>query len=266
MRVIGWMRWAAALAPLWLSGACTLFVGEHEARVAQGQPVQTGKAPYDDFFAEVLEVKDLASSAPDKQQAVRKPLSDAMGLGESATSEDTVAEATKRAKELEEKGLLLHLQLTPDARVVRVQKKKGALDEDSEKLLKAVEAATKKALVAVDELGTVHERALKLEKTRADLFAQSEQDFDDQAPIKRSVVQQELTASRDVLAEAEQQSGLHAGLAAKFIVDLARALETGAGMEKAPAPPPPAPAPQPPRPAWSPGPAKPKPPPADFDP
>jgi translation initiation factor IF-3 len=250
------------------ASGCAFFVGAHEARVAQGQPVQTGQAAYDDFFAEVLEVREEASRAPDKHAGVNKPLADAMGLEESASPEDTVAEAAKRASELEKVGLLLHLELTPDARVVHVQKKKGALDEQSQKLLKAVEASAKKALAAVDELGTVRARAAKLEKTRVELISQSAADFDEEAPIARSAVQQELDASKGVIADAEAESGRQAGLAAKFIVDLARAIETGAGSSKpySPPPPPPAAPPPAPKPAWRPQPVKPKPPPADFDP
>lgn len=264
--------WAASLAlPLGLGAAstgCAYFIGEHEAKVAQGQQVQTGQAAYDDFFAEVLKVREEATKVPDKHAGVNKPLADAMGLADSASPDDTVAEAGKRASELQKLGLLLHLELTPDARVVHVQKKKGALDEQSKNLLKAVEASAKMALAAVDELGTVRERAAKLEKTRIELISQSASDFDEEAPIARSAVQQELDASKDVIADAEAESGRHAGLAAKFIVDLARAIETGAGASKpyVPPPPPPAAPPPAPKPAWRPQPVKPKPPPADFDP
>jgi len=216
---------AAGLCLLSLGGA-PFGCGGAGSHVEQGEAYSTGNADYDAFFKEVVETHALAQKAQDEQGAAREPLTKALGLKAKADVEETVEAAQTRAKKLHDSGVSLHLQLTPEPRMLAVQG--GApIGSDGEELIKAVEESTRTSIELSKKLGALPDKCAELEKKRADLRARSQEAFKAERPVKRREIDRELDAAADVLADASSQSTKYAGNASKFVLDLARAVETG---------------------------------------
>lgn len=195
-------------------------------QVQQGVAPTTGNADYDAFFEEVVDASAAASKAADEEVAARAELAKALGLDATADLEATVTAAEERAKKLKDSGIQLHLQLTPEPRLVRVE---GTipLDGDGKAVLKAVESSAKSSLELSRRLGALPEKLDALEKRRAELKAQADVTFKTEKPTKRRDIQRELEAAAEVISNASETSVKFAGLSSKFVLDLARAVETG---------------------------------------
>ncbi|MFS8069711.1 MAG: hypothetical protein ACMG6S_25375, partial [Byssovorax sp.] len=198
---------------------------------------------------------------------VRAALIAMLGLETKASVTLAVSEAELRAKKLREAGVVFHVDLVPDARVVAA-KARGVVNLEADDLAKAAEASTKSAITLSQRLGAVSARAAELEKIRTDLRAQAPATFRSEPQARRDEITLELDASAAVLTEASDAGERWGGVAAKFALDLARALETSGGADAspgkpvkggAPKPPPPpvvaATRPPPPGPAKAPEPA-----------
>ncbi len=70
-----------------------------------------------------------------------------------------------------------------------------------------------------------------LEKKRADLRAKADKVFWKEPLEKRDEIEDELDAAKTVLADAGDAATRAAGSASRFVVDLAQAVETGAGPD-----------------------------------
>ncbi|MEO7327589.1 MAG: hypothetical protein ABI193_03355, partial [Minicystis sp.] len=69
-----------------------------------------------------------------------------------------------------------------------------------------------------------------LEKARSELRAQAPQTFRGEPQAKRDEIIAELDAAQTVLATVLDGSTRHAGLSAKYLIDLAAVMETGAAV------------------------------------
>ncbi len=249
------------------AGSITAGCAKPSPRVARGQTVATGQATYDDFFQAVLTLRAEGQKAREDAAEVRAALIAMLGLETKASVTLAVSEAELRAKKLREAGVVFHVDLVPDARVVAA-KAKGVVNLEADDLAKAAEASTKSAITLSQRLGAVSARAAELEKIRTDLRAQAPATFRSEPQARRDEITLELDASAAVLTEASDSGERWAGVAAKFALDLARALETSGGADAspgkpakgvAPKPPPPpvvaATRPPPPSPAKAPEPA-----------
>ena len=113
------MRLAVLLSAALLSAGCAPAL----AHVAQGEAYTTGNAPFDDFFLAVRDVRADALAAHADEDAVNTGLIKALGIEDKAVSTTALEEAALRAKKLQEKGVLLHLEIAPDAKVFAVRGK-----------------------------------------------------------------------------------------------------------------------------------------------
>jgi hypothetical protein len=101
----------AVLAATWLAlSAC----GGPPPHVARGEPYATGNGTFDEFFTAVLEVRSQALAAPDDAEAAHASLVKALGLDAKVTASQALGEAQSRAKKLQQKGVLLHLEIAPE--------------------------------------------------------------------------------------------------------------------------------------------------------
>jgi ParB-like chromosome segregation protein Spo0J len=198
------------------------------SKVEVGEAPTTGVADYDAFFKEVVEIRNASTKAEQEEAASRQRLAVALGLTTNADVDDTVEAAQDRAKQLRDNGIQLHLELTPEPRLVKVE---GTipLDGEGQNLLKVVEESAKSSLDLSRRLGPLPERVTKLEKKRIQLLGSTKQAFRNAKPTKRREIERELDAAEEVLGEASQISAKYAGLASKFVLDLANAVETGGG-------------------------------------
>jgi hypothetical protein len=181
-----------------------------------GAPNET----YDAFFREVGEVRSDADKAGAELKDAARPLTDAIGSQAKNPPADFVR---AEAKKLQMDGTLLHLDLLPEAKLVT----SGKPDAPSEKLLSAAEQAAKGSLAVARRASEVLVRIADLERRHADLSSGLAAAFPDQS--KRGEVSRELTAAGKVLEGARKAGEKHGGAASKLAIDLAMALETGAG-------------------------------------
>jgi hypothetical protein len=196
--------------------------------VAQGEAFTTGNATFDDFFAAVREVRTEALAAPKDEAAAHAGLIKALGLEPTAQTAMALDEAGLRAKKLQEKGILLHLEISPEPKLIAVHGR-ADLGPDGEALLHAMEDATRTSLEMRKRLAAVAARAVELEKVRVDLRGQAPAAFREDRQAKRDEIITELDAAKGVLADASDGAGRSAGAAARFVVELVQAAETGGG-------------------------------------
>ncbi len=218
------MRLAVLLVASTLSASCSPTL----AHVAQGEVYSTGNAPFDEFFLGVRDVRADALAAHADEDSINTGLIKALGIEDKAVSTTALEETALRAKKLQEKGVLLHLEIAPEAKLFAVRGK-AELGPDGEALLKAAEAAARSSLEIRKRLAFAVARAAELEKKRVELRAQAPVTFRDEKQGKRDEIIGELDASKTVLADAAESANRSAGVASRFVVELMEAIETGAG-------------------------------------
>jgi len=218
------LRLAVVVAAIAAAG-CTL-PGAH---VAQGYAYTTGNAKFDEFFSAVKAARADGIAAPNDEQAARAGLYKALGLDAKAAPSKALDEATARAKKLRDKGVLLHLEIAPDPKLI-VAKGRSDPGADGE-MLKAVEAAARSSLELRKRLEAVSARTADLEKKRVELRAQTDDAFPSESLAKRDEIKDELEAAKGVLAGAGDSASRAAGSASRFVVDLVQAVETGAAPD-----------------------------------
>jgi hypothetical protein len=196
-------------------------------RVMAGEAFTTGTPAYDDFFASLRSARDDGTTAEPDAIAARAPLIGALGLEPTTADTMVVSETEQRVKKLRDGGVLLHLELLPEARVLST-KARPSLELPAQDVLKGAELSVRYAVALSKRMSALALRAAELEKQRADLRAQAPQTFRGEPQAKRDEVIAELDAAAKVLATVLEGSTRHAGLAAKYTLDLAIALETGA--------------------------------------
>jgi len=225
-------RLRAAILAGWLggviAGGASAGCAAPVPHVAQGEAFTTGNATFDDFFTAVREVRTEALAATKDEEAAHAGLIKALGLEPTAQTAMALNETGLRAKKLQDKGILLHLEISPQPKLIAVRGK-ADLGPDGEALLHAMEDATRTSLEMRKRLAAVATRAVELEKVRIDLRGQAPAAFRESLQAKRDEIITELDAAKGVLADAGDSAGRSAGAAARFVVELVQAAETGGG-------------------------------------
>jgi hypothetical protein len=108
--------------------------------------------------------------------------------------------------------------------------------QEEKSLIDAIEKTMKSSLDVSKRLGELSKQAAELETKRATLAAECETAFAREPGARRDEVMRELEAASGVLAEAGERGNKQAGRAAKFVLDLAQAVETSTGAERKSAP------------------------------
>lgn len=216
------MARALLLAALCATPACL----RTDTLVEQGQAPTTGNAEYDTFFKSVVELHAQTRDAESAEQGSRAELAKSLGLPEKTDQEAMLEAARERAKQLKDNGISLHLQLTPEPKMIKVE---GTipLDAPNQAIVDAVEKSAKSSIELSEKLGVLPERAAELEKKRAELASRTVTDFKTAKTAQRREVEKELDGAADVLEDSSRVSTKYAGLASKFVLDLAQAVETG---------------------------------------
>ena len=203
--------------------------GAPPAHVAQGEAYTPGNSSFDEFFTAVKYVRADGLSAKSDEQSAHAGLMKALGIDAASASAQALEEAGSRAKKLREKGVLLHLEIAPEPKLLAV-KGRTDLGSDGEALFKAMEDAARSSLEMRKRLAAVAVRAAELEKKRVDLRAEAATAFKQEPPAKREEILLELDASKAVLADASDAATRSAGAATRFVVELVQAVETGGGV------------------------------------
>ena len=217
-----------AIGLVFTAGTGSVGCAKPVPHLAQGLPYATGQGTYDDFFTAVLTLRAEGQKAREDEATTRAALTSMLGLEAKASATLAVSEAESRARKLHDAGIAFHVDLVPETKVVTA-KAKGVASVEADDLAKAAEASTKSAITLSQRLGAVSARAAELEKIRTDLRAQAPSTFRGEPQARRDEITMELDASAAVLAEASDAGERYGGVAAKFAIDLARAMETSSG-------------------------------------
>lgn len=221
-------RLSSAILAVWLSGGASAGCAAPVPHVVLGEALTTGNPTFDEFFAAVRDVRTAAWAAPKDAEAAHAGLIKALGLEPSAQSTLVLDETGTRAKKLRNMGILLHLEISPQPKLIAVHGKSD-LGPDGEALLHAMEDAARASLETQKRLAAVAARAVELEKRRVDLRGEAPAAFRDDRQAKRDEIITELDAAKGVLAEAGSSTSQASGAAARFVVELVQAAETGGG-------------------------------------
>ncbi|WP_437830139.1 hypothetical protein [Sorangium sp. So ce1153] len=209
----------AAHAPLLV--ACAAQVSQLE----QGRALRTGKQPYDEFFEAARALREQSLKAEELAGEAQGELARALGLDPRSTGDATIEATRARAAKLREAGVVLRVELVPEARLVSARGGR-ALDAEDRSVIEAVEASLKGSLAASKQLGELSRRAAELEEQRASLAATSDEAL--ASDPQRREVKRELESAERVLAEAGAVADRHAGRASKLALDLVLAFDSGA--------------------------------------
>ena len=190
------------------------------SQIEQGKAITTKEAALDDFLKSVVALRTEIDRAEGDRKASRAELVKALGLAETADAAAALEAAAKKAKTLDEAGTALHLELTPEAKLLVLAQKRGKTSEDPEALAKAVEQSVKSSLELSRRMSELEQRARFLDTKRSELGATP--------AAKSGDASRELKGAQVVLADLRSRAANEAGLASSFVVGLAMALETGA--------------------------------------
>lgn len=215
---------------------CVGCVGRAATKIEAGESPSTGEAAYDDFFKTVLDVREQAKRAADEETAARDELGRAVGSESGSSAEGMVGKTANSAKKLHDFGVRLHLQLLPTARLVVARSGDTPEAGETEALLRGVESAANKSMALARRLAELGTLTATLEKQRTELREATATKLDSLPSSKREEIEKELDGSKAVLAEASDASARVAGSASRFLLDLARAVETGATDAEGPPP------------------------------
>jgi len=138
-----------------------------QSHLQRGEAYATGNPKYDDFFKEVIALRADAERAPSEEVAARQDLVTALGLEAKTDIAQTVGETRDRAKKLRDYGVMLHLELTPDVKLVTAKGKQ--VDDPPPALVSGVVESTRKSLDLTRHLDDMMRHASDLEKKRVEL-------------------------------------------------------------------------------------------------
>lgn len=189
------------------------------SNIERGQVEPTQSAPHDELLKAVLVAHGEAKKAPNDEQAVRAALAGALDLDPTTDTAAIILAAGSRAKKLRTAGMLLHLRIAPQLTLI-TQRSGGSIAPTDDAFIKAAEQAAKASLELSRRLAELEDRANDLERRRTELASQPES--------RKGSLERELAGAKVVLAEAQELSGKHSGRMARFLIDLAGAVETGA--------------------------------------
>ncbi|XXX75044.1 hypothetical protein WMF30_46060 [Sorangium sp. So ce134] len=209
---------AAAHAPL--LAACAAQASQLE----QGRALRTGKQPYDEFFEAARALREESLKAEAVADAAQAELARGVGLDPRSAGDEVLDAARARAAKLRASGVLLHVELVPEARLASARGGRS-LDADDRGAVEAFEASLKSSLAAAKQLGDLSRRAAELEKKRASLAAGWAETMT--GDPRRREVKRELEAAERVLAEAGAVAERQAGRASKLALDLVLAVDAG---------------------------------------
>ncbi|WP_437276998.1 hypothetical protein WME90_37995 [Sorangium sp. So ce375] len=217
---------AATLALLLVAPHAPLLTAcaAQASQLDQGRALHTGKQPYDEFFEATRALREESLKAEERADEATAELSRALRLDAKSDGKAALEAARARAAELRAAGVLLQVELVPEARIVSARGGRSleAADRDA---IAAFEASLKSSLATSKHLGELSARAAELEKKRASLAAAWAEALADDP--QRREVKHELEAAERVIAEAGAVADRHAGRASKLALDLVLAVDSG---------------------------------------
>lgn len=241
MRILRSMKIHLCLALL-IGATSMMGCINQQTHVERGELFTPGLAPYDAFFAKVHTANEDATRARYELEGARAELVRQLELDIKTDLDRVLDAANKRAGTLKAKNIRLHLRVAPKVDLVQ----SGVVDASTRRLLDSIESAAMLSLELSSRLAKTQEGIAALQTERAELLGTVAQLHI--KPAKRDQIKSELTAADATLKSNADELGLWSGISSKFVLDLARAIDT-AGTYSSAASSAPEPAAKPARPA-----------------
>jgi hypothetical protein len=211
---------------LLLVAACLLpgCLGKSESKIEKGETVETGRRNFDEYFAEVTELRQKVEGLDSDLFPLRKPLVESMELDVDVALGSLLEETRKRVTKYRDYGISLTLQLRPTPQVIE---DRGDLepDQDDESLVKAIEESAQLAMQVFVEYTQLLNKASELDAQRSELAER----IDKLPPnIDKELVGRELVGAGRVLKKTEEKLLRDTRTVSHFLIGLVDAVDTGA--------------------------------------
>ncbi len=221
-------RWTPVVRALGLLSLALLLVacaGSNQSLLEQGEPVDTGRRSFDEYFESVAELRDDVEGLDSDLFQLREPMTEVLETDVDITLPALLDETRRRAGKFRDFGVTLNLRLTPEPKLVRAH---GELEPDDKQLslLAAIEESAHRGMTTFKQYSELLERAVGLDAKRSELAEQI-----DRLPAsftKRDLVETEIVAAGRVLRTIEQKLSQDTRTIAHFMLGLAAAVDTGA--------------------------------------
>jgi uncharacterized coiled-coil DUF342 family protein len=199
--------------------------GANQSLLEQGEPVDTGRRSFDEYFEAVAELRGDVEGLDSELFELREPMIEVLETDVEISLPALLDETRRRAGKFRDFGVTLNLRLTPEPKLVRAH---GELEPDEKQLslLAAVEESAHRGMTTFKKYSELLERAVGLEAKRSELAEQI-----DRLPAsftKRDLVETEIVAAGRVLKTIEGTLSRDTRTIAHFMLGLAAAVDTGA--------------------------------------
>jgi hypothetical protein len=206
-----------------LLGGCNLLGAP--SRVKSGELFETGSEKYDAYFKDVHELQVNAIGWTDERKASCRPLVDALKLTPEAADVSIVQGTHERVMTAVRDVGATKLEVAGDD-VHFVAAAPGKVDEPTRELFRSIELCAHGEATRAKDLRAIPPKVDGLAKTGRDLEPHIREDFAKRGGRAGMTVQEEMTASYEVLGNISRDARNGARAAEDFISDLQRAVDT----------------------------------------
>jgi len=218
-------RRALTMTACALAAGCSLLGGP--SKVRSGELFETGEQKYDAYFKDVHELQVSAAGWTDERKAACRPLVDMLKLQPDAADVSIVQATHERVATIaRDVGPTKLESASDDVRLTAANPAK--VDEPTRDLFKAIETCAHAEVARAKGMRDVPAKVDDLSKTGHALEPHVREDFAKRGGRAAMDVQQELTASYEVLGDVSKSSRNGAREAEDFVADLQRAVDSEA--------------------------------------
>ncbi len=220
---------ASALPLLAMLVGCSILSGS--SKVKSGELYETGEARYDAYFKDVHDLQVAAVGWDDERKAACRPLVDVLRLSPDAADVSVVQETHERVKAVARDVGPVKLDISGDE-VILSAGNPAKVDEPTRELFKSVELCAHAEVTRGRELHAVPPKVDVLVKSGRELEPHVREDFAKRGGRIPAEVQEEISASYEVLGDVSRRAREGAREAEDFVADLGRAVLSEAPAEE----------------------------------
>jgi hypothetical protein len=234
-QLAGWLLLALALV------SCGAAVSTADTHVAREELYRSGNFDYDEFFEDVNSLQRGAKGAEPDEKAARKPLADALDVGDAPL--DKLLEALQsKAQELSLGKSRVHFSvegLDDDnhplaGKAVSVAASSAVrrpVPKDATKLAAAIGQTAQGEGQVWEKYSPMPEKGRRLSARAAELRDAVDKDFQGASKAKRAEVQRELEVAASVSSQIAQTCDQVVARATRFLKDTHEIVQTAANAE-----------------------------------
>ncbi len=208
--------------------ACALCAcaGSSKSLVERGEPVDTGRREFDQYFEKVEALARDTNALDGDMFEVRQRLVEELDLNVDVALGVLLARTKERVEKAKDFGTAMTLQLTPTPTVRMDRGKLEASDKD-EALFTAIQQSAEKAMDHYKKRSELLVRAAELEALRATLAERIDK-LPPNAADKKELIEVEIVGAGRVIADSEETLLRQTRTLTHLLIGLVEATNTGA--------------------------------------